>query len=459
VPPFPIALTVPILAGVIVFAVAVGTTQIALQVENREADLQTERLARVYLDGLATAVGEYARAGDWPRVERQFRTAFSQQEGVAEVALFAIDPSGRPLAQFSSRPGLAPIPKPTLPGPTYYVDRDIGLAWAMRELDSDGIRLVAALDIGPLLYARRNLLLGVIATDLVIALLCGLGAFIVLRRFTRPTETMLGLLQDAAQGLRRRFPVEAIEASDARTKPLLRAYNDMIDALNDRERLRADIAERGRNAALGRLAATMAHEVRNPLGGLHTAVSTLRKFGDDPKARADSLAFLSRGIETIDTIVTRMLNFHRPEDERRLTRADFEDLRLLVRPAASKRNVDLVWKLDLVDEFAVGASGVRQVLLNLLLNACTASPVGGKVVLAAHEEDGQLVCTISDEGPGMKKPEAERLLGSRRTEATHGRIGIDAVVSLLGDLAGTASVDSTPGGGTTIRIVIPKAEV
>lgn len=96
--------------------------------------------------------------------------------------------------------------------------------------------------------------------------------------------------------------------------------------------------------------------------------------------------------------------------------------------------------------------------MNLLLNACSASPVGGKVVLAAREEDGQLVCMISDEGPGMKKPEAERLLGSRRAEAAQGRIGIDAVVSLLGDLAGTASVDSTPGGGTTIRIVIPKAE-
>jgi len=458
VPPFPIALTVPILAGVIVFAVAVGTTQIALQVENREADLQTERLARVYLDGLATAVGDYARSGDWPRVESQFRTAFSQQEGVAEVALFAIDRTGRTLAQYSSRPGLAAVPALKTSEPTYHVDYEVGLAWATREVGSDGLRLVAALDVGPLLSARRRLLLGVIATDLFIALFCGLGAFFVLRRFTRPTETMLALLQDAAQGMRRRLSSEAIEATDGRTKPLLRAYNDMIDALNERERLRADIAERSRNAALGRLAATMAHEVRNPLGGLHTAVSTLRKFGDDPKTRADSLAFLARGIETIDAIVTRMLNFHRPEDERRLTRADFEDLRLLVRPAAAKRDVDLVWKLELADEFGVGASGVRQVLLNLLLNACSASPVGGKVVLAAREEDGQLVCMISDEGPGMKKPEAERLLGSRRAEAAQGRIGIDAVVSLLGDLAGTASVDSTPGGGTTIRIVIPKAE-
>ena len=450
---------VPILAGIIVFVVAVGTTQVALRLENREADLQIQRLAHVYLDGLAAAVADSARAGDWQETTNRFRAAFGEQEGVTEVALFALDRTGRTLAV--SAEGEAPAIPPALrigERPAFLLDETAGHAWAARRLDAhEGVALVAALDVGPHLDIRRRLLWGVILIDLVIAGLCGLGASLILRRINRPTEALLALMQEARQGLRQRVPAHVVAGADRSVAAVLMAYNEMIDGLEEREKLRADIAERGQAAALGRLAATMAHEVRNPLGGLATAVATLRKFGGDPQVREESLDFVARGIDSIDTIVTRMLNIHRPEDERRLTRADFEDLRLLVRPAAAKRDLRLDWRLDLPESFAVGASGVRQVLLNLLLNACAASPNGGTVSLAAEVSGESLVCTVSDDGAGMERARVEQLLGLGPAEPMPRRMGLDMVVSILGDLDGAASVESRAQGGTMVRITIPLA--
>ncbi len=105
--------------------------------------------------------------------------------------------------------------------------------------------------------------------------------------------------------------------------------------------------------------------------------------------------------------------------------------------------------------FNVAASGVRQVLLNLMLNAVAASPPLGCVRLDARIENDELVCLVSDEGRGMELQHVRKLLGKDADSLLTRRIGIDAVVAILGDLNAKASVQMTEGGGTTIRIAIP----
>lgn len=452
----PVAVRLPLLAGLIVFAAAIGTTQIALTVENREADRQTERLARVYLDGLAASIGEDARRGDWAAVERRFRAAFDAQEGVREVTLHVLDRAGRSLASAASDRPADPAGDFARSGEPIAVDPRAGILRASRPLGADAdLLLVAALDIAPILDARRRLFWGIVALDLLVAALCALLAYGLLRRIGRTTDGLLALLQAAGRGATTRISPAAVARADRRTAPILTAYNEMAAALEERESLRAEIARRNQTAALGRLAATMAHEVRNPLGGLATAVATLRKYGDRPEARAESLDFLARGIETIDAIVARMLNLHRPEDERRLTPADIEDIRLLLAPAAAKRELRLDWRVEIPERVALGASGVRQVLLNLLLNACAASPPRGTVKFAARVEDDALVCEIADEGPGMQDARIRQLVGEAVADAAGARLGLDAVVALLGDLDGAAQVERGPGGGTLVRLRIP----
>ncbi|MGG5890668.1 sensor histidine kinase [Falsiroseomonas sp. HC035] len=454
------ALRLPAAAGLIVFAVAVGTTQVALQVTNRQADRQLQQVGQVYLDGLVASVRPGLQAGDAAYISARFARAFGEQYGVVERALFAYAADGRLLA----RHGDPSLPEPAaeiVAGTTWRIDVETGIAWASRgvqEVSSPVGRLVAALDIAPVLAARERLAWTVVAVDLLLAAAFAVLTGLVLRRIGRPLRALVQELAEGAQRPPARLPEPLVAGSDPRTRHVLRAYNRMADGVRERERLSAVLAEREQVAALGELAATVAHEVRNPLGGLATAVSTLRRFGDRAEVREESLGFLERGIAALERIVTGTLDAYRPGNDRPLTRADFEDLRHLVRPAAERRGVTVAFDLDLPEgPIGLGSGGVRQVLLNLLLNACAATPPQGVVGLQARIVGGDLVCEITDEGDGLAPAEAMRLTGAAASEPGSRRLGIGVVVSLLGNLDAHASVTERPTGGTAIRLVIPLA--
>jgi signal transduction histidine kinase len=146
---------------------------------------------------------------------------------------------------------------------------------------------------------------------------------------------------------------------------------------------------------------------------------------------------------------------YRPANERRLTKNDFVDLERLVRPVADREALRLEWKTDLPESLSVAAVGARQVLLNLLLNACAVTPPGGRVGLSARIEDGALVCEISDGGSGMPADHAQHLSGTGPAAVRSKRIGIDVIVSLLESLEGEASVRTDAGRGSTVVISIP----
>lgn len=452
------ALRLPAIAGVIVFAVAVGTTQLALHLTNRAADRQLERLGQVYLDGIVATVGAGLERRHGEAVAAGFARAFEQQQGLAERALFAFTPDGTLLA----RHGDAAIETREAAGmleQTWRIDAASGTAWVARtmgEASGSAGRVVAALDVAPMLAARARLSWGIVLADLLLAALFAVATWLALRRLGRPLGALVEALGQGASRTPTPLPDHVIAAADVRSAQVLRAYNLMVEGVRERERLAAELADREQSAALGRLVATIAHEVRNPLGGLATAVSTLRRFGHDPAVREESLDFLDRGIGALDRIVTTTLTLYRAEEDRRLTRTDLQDLAHLVRPAADRRGVGLAFELDLPEgEIAPGSSGVRQVLLNLLLNACEATPPGGTVGLRAWLAAGELVCEITDEGSGLDAGQAARLAGAAVAEAPPRRLGLGVAVGLLGSLDARASVATRPSGGTTIRLAMP----
>lgn len=447
-------LRAPLAASVIVFLVAVGTTQIALSVASEQADRQIERLSRVYLAGIAESVEPLLQVGDLEGVRVRFREAVASHEGIVERALFIFDAD----QELTARAGDATLPleeaRRTLVS-GFHFEESARLAWAdYRSPGSDWV-LVAGLDITEIIDLRNRLTFSVVAVDLLLAAVCGLLAYLALRRMNRPLDGLLKTLAASAAGPPKRAPARAMVGADDRVRALYLAYNDLVESVRERERLHDSLAEQEQAAALGRLSATVAHEVRNPLGGLATAVSTLKRFGDDPKVRAESLGFLERGIEALDKIVTSTLNLYRPEDERRLTPVDFADLRRLVAPAADKAGVQLEWSVDLPDTLSVAATGARQVILNLLLNACAVTPRDGQVSLHAFLADDALKCVIRDQGGGMASGHADRLTGDAPTIGATRRLGIDVIVGLLDRLEGRASVAPAPDGGTEVTIAIP----
>ena len=159
----------------------------------------------------------------------------------------------------------------------------------------------------------------------------------------------------------------------------------MARALNEREELASRLANQEKYAVLGKLASGMAHEVNNPLGGLFNALDTLRRHGDDAKVREATLNLLERGLTHIRNVVgSTLVMYRRGVADNSLRPVDIDDLRLLIEPEASRKRLQIAWVNDLHGASPVAIESVRQVVLNLLINACAATPAGGTVHLRAR---------------------------------------------------------------------------
>jgi two-component system, OmpR family, sensor kinase len=240
---------------------------------------------------------------------------------------------------------------------------------------------------------------------LLATVLAGLAAaaigFLIVRRMILPVRLLTERLRQAQGGDFERVSPGLFPAPSNEYGQLLRGYNDLIGAISEREALAAALAQRERESVLGRLAATVAHEVRNPLGGMATALNTVRKFGDDPDIRAKSLDLVERGLWSIGEVVNSVLAFHRlPADNRRLTLSDLDDLRILIEPEVARRGLQLTWHCCIPETADVAAAETRQIALN-----CSSTPV--KPHLSAAR-------SVSEHGPkGWMTPQAQESSSSR----------------------------------------------
>src|SRR3546814_4040922 len=115
-----------------------------------------------------------------------------------------------------------------------------------------------------------------------------------------PVRLLTERLRALALGDARIMPAEELPPPTTEFGPLMRSFNRLARAVQDREKLAAEMAAQDRSVALGKLAAAVAHEVRKPLAGMSNAVARIRRFCDEPKVREQSLRPLERGLERID---------------------------------------------------------------------------------------------------------------------------------------------------------------
>jgi two-component system, OmpR family, sensor kinase len=142
-----------------------------------------------------------------------------------------------------------------------------------------------------------------------------------------------------------------------------------------------------------------------------------------------------------------------------LNPADLDDLELLVGPEAQRRELDLIWDNRITSEVMVRAGAIRQAVLNLLLNACSASPHRGRVWLLAEENDDGLSISVRDEGPGLDADRIRYLESHDDNTAPRpgqGGLGLWIVRRLVSEVAGALKVIRPSAGGTMIMLVIPK---
>ncbi|TBR17774.1 PAS domain-containing sensor histidine kinase [bacterium] len=214
-------------------------------------------------------------------------------------------------------------------------------------------------------------------------------------------------------------------------------------------------------AAVGAMAAVLAHEIRNPLGSLVTAAASLGRPDLPPDDRGALTNVLRTESRRLSDTLTQFLQYARPR-EPKLELADLaavltEVAALLRSDKGALGKVRLTLKADAaLKPFPFDADQVRQVLLNIILNALQALAGKGRVALSAEVRDGHAAVVIADDGPGIPREVQKRLFEPFHTTKERGTgLGLAVAERVVSAHGGRILVETDLGRGTAFTVLLP----
>jgi signal transduction histidine kinase len=466
---WPLVVKVPVLVAGLMITVAFTISQVVLWrfVQDQESNLRL--LTSAYLDGLSAAILPAIIQGDVWAVFDALDRARNRYAGVETRYAIVEHPNGKILA--ASDPIRFPVQSivpeqlrnRSASDDGLLIEADRGRAWLTRKLVADGFlvgHLFAEIDIADLLRVRREILLTLVLVNGCLTLAFALSGYFVLKRMLEPFAVLTRHMEQIRHGCVRPIPDDYRASVASEFSQLFARFNSMARALNERQSLQAQLADQEKYAMLGRLASGMAHEVNNPLGGMLNAIDTIQSHGNDPAVLQRSVEFLKRGLAGIRNVARAALVTYKGGPESgALTLSDLDDLPFLVQHETGVRRLRLEWQNQISEPLIIDGAAVRQITLNLLLNACAASPLGGRVSATASCLAGTLQIVVTDEGPGLPE-EMAALLDEVAPAAGYMQkgkgLGLWMSGHLIRRLGGHAEVER-PGIGTRLVVSLPFA--
>ncbi len=247
-----------------------------------------------------------------------------------------------------------------------------------------------------------------------------------------------------------------------------RYINQICVDLSDRRRLEDQLVQSEKMAAIGQLAAGVAHEIRNPLGAIRNALYDLKEILADGSAEAkEDLAIAEEELVRAKAIIDNLLEFSR------VSRVDQEpvDLNDLVRKTIflmskylQSSDVRVETKLSPIPNCLANANAMRQVVLNLVTNAVQAMPNGGALsvrtwtIPRTNGRGQRIAVEIGDTGVGIPREHLKDIFNPFFTTKAPGQgtgLGLSVVDSIVRQAQGEIHVDSKIGQGTRFRLEFP----
>jgi signal transduction histidine kinase len=250
-------------------------------------------------------------------------------------------------------------------------------------------------------------LVGIALTSILVALLFTASrAVLSVRRAARHLRGSVEALKDDLQSV---VPSTGVVELEVVADGLRSLSLDLQSAQAERERLLAVIAHDERLAAVGRLTAGLAHEIRNPLAAIKLRVDLVSESHPSPELRAD-LSVVAEEVARLDRLLSDLLLLTRPSPRflspRNLGHLAAERA-LLVRPIAALRDVSLAVTGDAT--LTCDADAIARALDNLLRNAIDASPAHARVDVSVEHASDEVVIVVADQGPGTAPESAARI--------------------------------------------------
>lgn len=238
---------------------------------------------------------------------------------------------------------------------------------------------------------------------------------------------------------------------------LFLAYETVRAKLLEKARFEMEMVKSERMAAVGRLTASIAHEINNPLGGMLNAISTLKRHGKPDAVTQKTVSLLERGLSQIRETVAALLVESKVKS-RPLNVSDFEDVCVLVAHATKKQATHMTWDVLVTGEITLPSTLVRQVLINLLLNAIAAAGQAGEVRLHARADRQQLVIGVENSGKSMSTEQLARLYEPFTSFSENGNgLGLWICYQIITQLGGTIRAESG-AALTRFTVVFPLSE-
>jgi two-component system NtrC family sensor kinase len=369
-------------------------------------------------------------------------------------------------------------------------DNDASCAAAACHAHPEAQRVLGVLDV-ELSLARADLAVAAfrwttLGVASLVALLVGWGFWVFTRReLVRPVTALVdgarrvgrGDLDAEVPGAWRGELGLLASAFNAMTRSLKAARAQLRALLEDLERQVEDRTAALRSAqeqlvrteklsSLGKLSASIAHEINNPLAGIlafaKLIARTLEQGPADDESRRGmvrNLRLVERETERCSAIVRSLLDFARDRPvtlrEIRLEQVFDEALQLLGNQV-QVQGVQVERRFQQVPAVQGDFGMLRQVVVNVIMNACDVMPRGGTLTLSLAEVDGEVELAVQDTGPGIPKEHLSKIFDPFFTTKEKGTgLGLSVVYGVVERHGGRVTVESEPGRGTRVAIRLP----
>ena len=257
----------------------------------------------------------------------------------------------------------------------------------------------------------------------------------------------------------------SIAASVAMAVENARLYAEVKGVAEELKASRARLVQSVKLAAMGKLAASVAHEINNPLQAVQSCIYLVAEAANPADPNIRYLEIARQELDRIARIVQRMLDFYRPGDEGRRPTAVgslLDDVLALMRKQLEQGHVTVQtdYEPDLPVVMAV-ADHLKQVFLNIILNALEAMPQGGTLQVRTRTEqddDGKQMVTIAfqDTGVGIPESDLDQIFDPFYSTRPGGTgLGLSVSYDIVARHGGRIEVESQVGQGSTFTVILP----
>lgn len=252
-----------------------------------------------------------------------------------------------------------------------------------------------------------------------------------------------------------------VDRERRRRKQLQAAWHELDRVHRELQAGVEQLRRADRLSAVGQLAASLAHEIRNPLASIQGAVSVLDQSGSSDETCRELRAIIWKECGRLQRLLTGMLDFARPHPVEYGTvdvTQKLDQVINLVVHAAAKSRIEL--RSDVppdISPLECDPEQLMQVILNLTLNAIQAMPDGGEIVLSARQQGSEMTFHVRDQGVGIDAEHIERIFDPFFTTKPNGTgLGLAVAHRIVSQLGGRIEVQANkPRKGMTFSVILP----